>query len=206
MARAREIILGTPRRRPCSVTAIDGSTRLEFALVLMSSETSTKIAKGAREYAVARGVADPKPEDVLFLRGKWAHTILCSAVDPDSPAAAPEPYFDDVAQIERLLDDAAQIFVVQEQKDFQDEHAPVGEGLTPEQFVRAQAACIEEIRRGGDPELPFSGMGLRTLRSFSAQAVGQSLPLIDLLSRLGSSSPDEARSSTTTAPTSESAG
>jgi hypothetical protein len=204
MARAREIILGAARRHPCSITAIDGATRLDFALILLPSAASAQIAKGAREYAQTRGVSDPKPEDVLFLRGKWAHTILLAAVDPDSPLDSPQPYFDDVAQIERMLDDAAQIHVVQAQKDFQDEHAPIGEGLSPEQFVKLQAACIDELRRGGDPELPFSGMGLRALRSFSAQAVAGSLPLIELLSQLGSSSPDDTKSSPTTAPTSES--
>ena len=204
MAKARDIILGTPLRRSCSVTAIDGATRLDFALVLLPSGAATKIAAGARAYAQGHGIVDPKPEDVLFLRGKWAHTILLSSVDPDSPPDKPEPFFDDVPQIERLLDDAAQVHIVQEQKDFQDEHAPLGEGLTPEQYLRLQAQCIDEIRRAGNPDLPFSSLRLAELRSFCRQSVEGSLIVTELLSQLGSRSPDDPSSSTSTAPTSAS--
>jgi hypothetical protein len=204
--RARDIILGAPKRQPCHVTAIDGATRLDFALTLLSSEASTKIAEGAREYAKARGVADPKPEDVLFLRGKWAHTILLAAVDPDSPLDSPEPYFDNVARIERMLDDAAQVHVVQEQKDFQDEHAPAGEGCTPEQFVLLQTACIDEFKKGGDPERPFVGLRPAVMRSFATQSVVQSYQWTELVSQLGSQRSDSSPSSATSAPTSENAG
>lgn len=206
MARARDIILGTPKRRPCSVTAIDGATSLQFALVLLPSEASTKIAKGAREYAQARGVADPKPEDVLFLRGKWAHTILLATVDPDSPLETPAPFFDDVPQIERMLDDAGQVHVVQEQKDFQDEYAPAGEGLSPEEYTRLQASCIEEFKKGGDPERPFVGLRLRAMRSFATQSAVQSYQWTELLLQLGSAPSDSTPSSPNTAPISESAG
>lgn len=202
--RARDIVLGTPKRTPpISVTAIDGASKLEFALTLLPSTASAEIIKGAREYARARGVADPKPEDVLFLRGKWAHTILLAAVDPDSPLQSPEPYFDSVERVEAYLDDAAQVYIVQAQKDFQDEHAPLGEGLTPEQFQRAQYACIDEIRRGGDPELPFSSMGLRMLRSFSTQAVWALLLHAEMLSQLGSRSQDEKKTLTSSVADSE---
>ena len=201
MAKARDIILGSQKREPCSVNAIDGVTRLDFAITLLTSAASTTIAERARAYAQARGVADPKPEDVLFLRGKWAHTILLAAVDPDSPLESPQQYFDDVKQIETYLDDAAQVYVVQRQKDFQDEHAPLGEGLTPEQFLRAQAACIDEIRRAGHPDLPFSSLRLAELRSFCRQSVEGSLVLIEMLSQLGSRSPGDIASSTSAAPT-----
>lgn len=203
MAKAREIILGSQKREPCSVTAIDGVTRLDFALTLLTSAASTKIAEGARSYAQARGVTTPTPEDILYLRGKWAHTILLAAVDPDSPLDSPQFFFDSLDRVESYLDDAAQVYVVQRQKDFQDEHAPLGEGLTPEQFLRAQAACIDEIRRAGNPDLPFSCMRLAELRSFCRQSVEGSLIVTDMLLRLGSQSRDDTASSSTTAPTSE---
>lgn len=204
MARAKDIILGAPLRRPCSVTAVDGITRLDLAVTLLPSTITSAIDDGARAYAKAKGVAEPKPEDAAFLRGKVAHTVLLSCVDPDSPGDAPVPFFDDVAQIERMLDDAAQVYIVQEQKDFQDEHAPIVEGVTPEQYVQLQAACLEEFRRGGDPERPFAGLPLRVLRSFSAQSVARSLPLTELLSELGSRSQGSIPSSESSAPTSES--
>lgn len=205
MAKARDIILGAPKRRPCSVTAIDGTTRLTFALVLLSSTDTAAIAAGARDYARSKGVADPKPDDALLLRGKHAHTLLRACIDPDITDHA-EPFWEGVDQIERMLDDAAQVYVVQEQNDFQDEYAPIVDGCTPEQLVQLQAACMEEFRRGGDPERPFVGLPSRVLRSFSAQLVAQSTPLRDLLFELGSRTQAITPSSSNTAPNSDAQG
>lgn len=195
MAKARDIILGATQRRPCTVTAIDGTTQLRFALALLTSSDTAAIAAGAREYARGKGVAEPRADDPLFLRGKHAHTLLRACVDPDITDRV-EPYWDDVSRIERMLDDAAQVYVVQEQRDFQDEFSPLAEGCTPEQAVQLQAAIVDELRKGGDPESPLRGLPARTLRSFSTRLVAMHLPLRELLSELGS----RARASTTTSP------
>lgn len=55
----------------------------EYALVL----------ERARQFATARGSADPKPGDPLYDYGEMVHRVVLAAVDPDSDPTNPEPFF-----------------------------------------------------------------------------------------------------------------
>ena len=199
MARLRELVFKPTRPVPCSVIALDGATKLEFAIRLLPAYDTRSAAEQARIYAKAHGSPDPKPDDVMYLRGLWANTLLLACVDPDAPHESPVPYFDSVEQIERLLDDARVAFVFQAWRDHQMEHAPTAEGLTPEQVVQLIAASADEWRAGGDPERPFGALPSPTLRSFSAQLALRYSALTEMLSQFGSRKPADTSTSSNTA-------
>jgi hypothetical protein len=186
MARARELILKPQKRKPCAVKAIDGETELAFALALLSGDQTAKIVTAAADYAKSHG-GTGAPDDPQFLRGKYAHTLLASAIDLDSPESAPVAFFDDVAQIQRMLDDAWIVYACEQQRDFQLEYAPSPAGFKPEEFTVLIAASTEAWKRGADPEAPFVGLPPNTLRSLAATLVLRCTTLTELLSPRGSS-------------------
>lgn len=205
MARARDLILKPQKRRSCTVKALDGETDLTFALVLLSAERTAKIVDEAIDFAKAHGGTGAL-DDPQFLRGKYTRTVLAAAVDPDSPENAPVPYFDDVAQIQRMLDDAWIVYAFEAQRDFQCEYAPSPAHVRPEDFVPLIAASTEAWKKGGDPERPFAGLPPSMLRSLSATLVLRCSTLTELLSQLGSrteSPSDDPASSTSSAPSSD---
>ncbi len=206
MPRLRDIVFKPTRPAPCSVVALDGETKLDFAIRLLPSSDTRAAATQAREYAKKYGVSDPKPDDVLYLRGLWANTLLLACVDPDSPHESPVPYFDSAEQIERLLDDSRVALIYQAWRDHQLEHAPATDDLPPEQVVQLVVASADEWRAGGDPERPFVDMPSRTLRSFSAQLALRYSVLTEMLSRYGSQKPDDGMTSSDSAPSADEQG
>lgn len=205
MARARDLILKPKDLRPCTVTALDGETLMSFGLRLLPSSDTRAVVVGAREYARAAGSTDPKPDDVMYVRGLWVHTILAACMDTDAPA---ERYFSDVEQIERLLDDARLAYVFQAQRDYQAEYAPSPEGIAPEEFPVLVAAITEEWKKGGDPERPLASLPPRKLRSFTSQLAYTLSLQTEMLSQLGSPSSrisDSSMSTGSSAPSSEKA-
>jgi len=205
MPRLRDLILKPSRRHPCPVTALDGETLLPLELRLLDVGDVTAALREGRAYAKKNGVEAPAADDVLFARGKMIHTLLLACCDPDSPLDKPVRFFDDVEQIERMLDDARIAYVYQEQQDFQGEFSPSPVGVRPEEFVTLVTACADEWKKGpeGDPERPFAGLPSRKLRSFAAQLVGPYMMLTELRSQLGSATPPvTSASSEPTAPSS----
>jgi hypothetical protein len=73
----------------------------EVGLLALEPLQSGVILERAREFAKARGLEDPKPDDELYEYGKAIWTCLLGVVDPDSDPAKPEPFFD--KGIEQLL-------------------------------------------------------------------------------------------------------
>lgn len=205
MGRAGTFILKPQKRRPCAVKAIDGETDLSFALVLLTARQTADVLTRAADYAKAHG-GTAAPDDPQFLRGRYAHTLLAAAVDPDSPENAPAAFFDDVPQIQRMLDDAWIVYACEQQRDFQLEYAPSPTGVRPEDFTVLIAASTEAWKKGADPAAPFAGLPPSTLRSLAATLVLRCTTLTQLLSPTGSqteSPSDDPVSSTSSAPTSE---
>lgn len=200
MPRLRDILYKPARFVPLSVVGLDGETKLDFAIRLLDSGHTRDAHTRARAYAKQYGVPDPREDDVLYLRGLWANTLLLACVDPDSSPESPVPYFDDVEQIERMLDDARIAFVFQAWRDHQIEYAPAAGDMPPEEVVKLTLASADEWRAGGDPDRPFVGLPSRTLRSFSAQLALRFSALTEMLSRYGSQNPDAGRTSATSAP------
>lgn len=168
MAKLRDVILEKPRRKACSVDALDGATKLRFALRLLNGAEFKAVEERAR---LALGLdKQPPPEDTLYAREKMVQTLLLACVDDETPLESPEPYFADAAEVLRVLDDARITHVYQEQRVFQSEFAPVVERCSFDDFVKLTWASVEEATKGGDPERPFAGLPYRKLVSFATNA------------------------------------
>ena len=170
MPRLKDILIKPQRRHPCKVTALDGETALPFELRLLNGEESSLIEDKARAAAKAAGIESPKPEDGPYLRVRMAETGLAAATDSDSPIDKPEPFFANLAEVRRHLDDARIAYVYQEQRAFQSKFAPVPETASFDEFIQLTWASVQEAQKGGDPERPFVGLPYRKLTSFAMSA------------------------------------
>lgn len=155
-----------PRREPCSVPSLDGTTTLDFALRLLTGEESRDVEKRARKTA---GTDSPKPEDALYQHARMVERLLLACIDKDVESAE-EPFFANESEVLHHLDDARITYVYFEQLGFQTKHAPPLDSVSYEDFIRLTWASVEEAQKGGDPERPFVGLPYRRLTSFAANA------------------------------------
>jgi len=99
MAKFKDVAEGQLARRAVEFPLPSGRL-VTVAVVPLFGESEAEILAAARAYAQAHGVPDPKKGDELYEFGIWVHTVVRGVVDPDSPADAPQPFFDGgVAQI-----------------------------------------------------------------------------------------------------------
>jgi hypothetical protein len=112
----------------------------EVGLRALSGHETALVLQRAREFAVSRGVADPKPDDELYEFGKAVHTCLVGVVDPDAPPERAEPFFD--GGLQQLLslpglgrDEILMLAELQEQ--WQSEVSPGVKDIAPEAFEQA---------------------------------------------------------------------
>lgn len=168
----KDLITGvTLPRQPCSITALDNVTALDFALRLVPGDESRKIEEQAREAAGVKAPEIPKADDVVYLQSRMVQTLLYACIDKDVTERE-EPFFASAAEVLRFLDDNRIAFVYAEQRAFQSRQAPPVDSCDPEEFIRLTWASVREAQRGGDPERPFVGLPYRKLTNFAMLAAG----------------------------------
>lgn len=206
----KDVILGVKLpRQPCSITALDNITALDFALRLVPGDESRAIEDRAREAAGIKSPEIPKPDDVVYLQARMVHTLLYACIDKDVEEAE-EPFFANAKEVLHYLDDNRIAFVYSEQKAFQSRQAPPVDSCEPEEFVKLTWASVKEAQRGGDPERPFVGLPYRKLTSFAMLAAGAltspGLPqlLLGLPTTPGADTSASSRSSSTSSASSTS--
>jgi hypothetical protein len=105
------------------------------ALVVLTGEEEAIALAGAREFAVKRGVVDPKPDDPIYDLGLIVHTLLLGCVDPESPVDAPVPFFTSAEQILKNLNREQTVHLHAQHEFFQDETSPRAKRLSNEEFL-----------------------------------------------------------------------
>lgn len=202
MARYSQIKKGTRARRTVSFPMMDG-TVIECDVVPLLSDAEAEILAGARSFAKARGVENPGDGDPIYELGRWVHTVARGCVDKDSPADAPQPFFD--GGVEQILDPVdgldrdriALLFV--EQEHWQDACAPSPKGLSAGEYLAEVLAHAEAPEHA---TLPFARWRPVMQSSFVRTMAAQLSTLLKLKSLHGSDGADEERSSATSPPVS----
>lgn len=194
-----QIIKGTRARKAFPLPMPDG-VEYEVALVPLSGSQEMQALADARKVATERGSAEPKAGDALYERALWACTLAAACIDPESPEAAPRPFFDGgVGQILDELDRDRIAYLFEAQQAWQDECAPRPGSMTGDEFLSNVLACA---RSEDGAELPFERwrpvLRRSFVRSLALQAVISLLPR----SPSGPSSPDTTSSSESSSPTS----
>lgn len=155
---------------------------------LRADEHDAVIAK-AKAYAVERGSKDPGEDDELFARGKMLHTLAIACVDSDSPADAPQAFFD--GGVEQLLTSEeltpeVLAYLYEHQQIHQDECSPLLKKQSPAEF----AAAVMRTAQGENGDMSFfvsSRPGMRWSFTLSmARLLARSMTLASL-----STSPSE---------------
>src|SRR5688572_16220574 len=131
MAKFHDIKKGVLARYPFDLPMPDG-TVVRVALRGLFGENEAKVLQGARQYAIARGLPEPMPDDELYEFGKRVHTVLLGVTDVDSPDENPEPFFGSVAEIldeKTGLDPDRIVLLYEAQRMFQDSIAPMSKSM-----------------------------------------------------------------------------
>jgi len=193
------VLEGNRARDPARVTLLDGKTELVCDLRLLMPEDDAEIEKGAEEYARAKGVKEPRPGNGQYERGLMLHALRLACVDPDVKDRF-EPFFANVAEIEKHLEDGRMALLFFQQRAFQKKVSPnPGRDQKPEDFLRLVFESTLAEEEGRDPALPFVDLPRGMLIAFSVQAVRtlSALPLFSSLS--GSEKRASGESSTSSA-------
>lgn len=199
MAKFKDVAEGQLARRAVEFPLPSGRL-VTVAVVPLFGESEAEILAAARAYAQAHGVPDPKKGDELYEFGIWVHTVVRGVVDPDSPADAPQPFFD--GGVAQILDPRSGLgrewiaLLFEAQQAWQDELAPRPKEMGAVEFLQHIMTIVEAPPRA---ELPFfrwrrvlQDSFLRTLcKTLFAPHPGKS--------PLGATSPDTLASLTTSA-------
>jgi hypothetical protein len=110
----------------------------EVGLRWMTPGEEAQVLTGAYEFAVSRGLKEPKPGDDLYEYGRALHTVAIACVDVDTlnGPGDPEPFFDGgVPQIlaDKQIGKDVIIYLADEQQTWQEECATQAYKLSPEE-------------------------------------------------------------------------
>jgi hypothetical protein len=99
-----------------------------------------QVLADAKKYAEKLGSTDPTEGEELFERGRLLHTLAIACVDTDSPAEAPQAFFDGgVEQILTADELTPEVlaYLYEHQQLWQDEVSPLVKSMTPAEFATA---------------------------------------------------------------------
>jgi len=145
MGKMSAVPQAAPKTKPTSFDV--GATKVTCLIRHLMGAEEGKILRDARAYAVANGVADPKPEDPLYLLGNMYATVLYGYVDEQAPA---ELFFDGgAAQISACFDRDQIAMLWARQQAFQDECSGMAAAVTDAEVL----AWVYRIAMGGADQL-----------------------------------------------------
>lgn len=167
LARAPEATTEADHR---DAATMNSSAEPEVGLRALSGLETALVLQRAREFAVARGVPEPKEDDELYQYGKAVWCCLLGCVDPDSNAARPEPFFDGGLDQLLALDGLGRdgiLLLAELQEQWQEEVSPSARDLEGKAFEEAVAQLAGPM--GGTFFLNLRpGMRLSLARSMAA--------------------------------------
>lgn len=162
MAAFSTIAAGARARKRVEATTIAGDT---FACDLrpVMGEDDALALQRAREFAIARGVADPKEGEPIYELALAVETLALACVDPDAPTS---PFFDGgSAQIRAHLDRDRILYLYETLTAWQATFSPREHKLDWPTFVAKvyELATTEEA----DADAPFARWAPGMLVSFT---------------------------------------
>lgn len=174
MARFAQIVRGTLARTPVTLTFGEASVVVDVRPLLVHEEIDA-LAR-ARAHAQAKGLADPKEGEPVYDLAVMAHVAVLAAVDHDSPADAPVPFFDSVDQALSLDRDRLHL-LYESQTEWQQQCSPRKTTMTPEEY----AGLVFALAGGSEGADPFFNRLPRALlvscmRTMAAQLLNSPTP------------------------------
>lgn len=193
MARFSEIVRGPRARRKdvrfTTLTGVDAVCDMR----ILDGEDEEAVLAAATKAAKAAG-AEAAEGNIVFDFVRACEIVARAAVDPDSPADAPAPFFDGVAEVKKHLDRERIYLLFEVQCAYQDEASPRASTMGVDELVNMlhASALVPE----GD-ELPFERLQPALRRSCMRSLVELALNS-DALRSLSSSPATGTSSSTST--------
>lgn len=204
--RARKTIkLGLGRARISPETGEwetdEGGTITELDIRPLNNIEVTNVTQLARDFAISKGIVDPKDGDELYDDAKVLHTLVVACLDKDSPEKEPRPFFeggfDELHTTEVLLPDHVG-YLFEHQQLWQDECSPRFVRQTPGQFMASVVAAA-----GGNPSFFVGarpGMRWDSMRTLAAAYLNLMTLTSPTTSGSSSSTPTATLPSETSAP------
>jgi len=205
MARFKDVARGVLARQRFDLALIDG-TSWAVDIVPLIGEHEADVLVGARAFAKARGVEEPKRGDELYELGLWVHTLLAACLDPDEPTK-PVRAFDSIEQmLDRTtgLDRDRIAFLFEAQQRHQDACSFRKRGLDIGEFINEVIA--HAVKEEDPAELPFEQWAPATRRSFVRTLCVQYMNLLESKLPFTSASLDEVKKPENSSETSTSDG
>lgn len=178
----RQIASGTRARKSLEIELLQGAAPLLVDVRPLTTAEEIDALARARAYAVEHGLPDPKEGQPVYDLAVMAHVLLLAAVDHDSPAEAPAPFFDAIEQPLSLDRDALQL-LYEGQVAWQEECSPRKTELTPGEYAGLVMRLAEGDGSADDPflrRLPRAVL-VSCMRTMASQLLG-SPPLRSLSS------------------------
>lgn len=210
MSRFQSILLGQKARKtiefPAPLGAEDYKPVNVDLIVLTGTEEAAAIA-GARAYAKANGVDDPRENDPHYDLGLMVHTLVRACMEHAGPGSTASGYFfaeDEgatdfgpmVLTMLEHLDRERITYLYQLQQVWQAECSPWGNGDTEDQILQK----LQRLRGVGDPAFPFKVWRPATVGSLLLSTVNRLFALLPDSWEPGSSSGTPTPSSTRGSP------
>lgn len=193
MARFAQVAKGAAARHAVEVVLLDG-TAWRVDVVPLVGEAEADVLVGARTFAKAHGLDDPKRGDELYELGIWVHTLLVACLDPDEQAK-PVRAFDSVEQILDRgtgLDRDRIAFLFEAQQRHQDACSFRKRGLSMAEYIQAVVEHATAPEDAG--ELPFELWQPATRRALVSSMARQLVTLIESKSSSGPGSEEKSES------------
>lgn len=174
MARFSSIARGTLARTPVTLTFGETRVMVDVRPLLVTEEIEALSL--ARAHARAKGLDQPKEGEPVYDLAVMAHVVTLAAIDHDSPADAPVPFFDSVDQALSLDRDRLHL-LYESQTEWQQQCSPRQTTMTPEEY----AGLVFALAGGSEGADPFFNRLPRALlvscmRTMAAQLLSSPTP------------------------------
>lgn len=172
----RQIASGTRARKSLELPLIQGAEAVHVDVRPLTTAEDIEALAKARAYAVEQGLPEPKEGQPVYDLAVMAFVLVLAAVDHDSPAEAPAPFFDEVAQPLSLDRDALQL-LYEAQVAWEEECSPRKKELTPGEYAGLVMRLAEGDGSGDDPflrKLPRAVL-VSCMRTMACQLLGSPL-------------------------------
>lgn len=183
-----QIVKGKRAVKPISFPMSDGVEATCVVRPLLGYE-DVEVLEKAREFAIAKGVAEPEDGNPIYERGRWVNTLLLGCCDQEAPE---EPYFESADQIlsNLGLDHIALVFELHQV--WQDECSPRKVSLTGDEYIKS---VVEMATAEASDELPFVRWRPALRESWVRTSARLLLTSPELKSQSGSSSELDSKTS-----------
>lgn len=188
MARFADVAKGVKAYCKKTLPLLD-DVKTQIAIAPLSFGEEGDAYAAARQYAIAKGVADPKNGEPIYERALALHIVCASCFDPDLVPDTRVKFFDSIQQIEELLDHDRVAMLFQWQRAWQREISPSPKGYTPQEYLKMVVMTLEADER---EEIPFDYLPPTAQRSLLRFTSALCLSLLQLRSPSGSRLPDDA--------------